>query len=197
MNCTASQNPSVISKLPTSFGEFTTYGYYHKGKEHIALVMGDVHNVEHVLCRVHSECLTGEVLHSLCCDCKEQLELSLAKIADKGQGVLIYLRQEGRGIGLIQKLRAYNLQREGVDTVDANVYLGQPIDAREYSLAAHILSYLQVNSVHLLTNNPDKVTQLQKHGVVISQTIALKAQNINHYNSEYLKTKSKKLGHTL
>ncbi len=194
---TESHEPSVISVLPTSFGEFTVYGYAHAHKEHVALVMGEVSNADDVLCRVHSECLTGEVFHSLRCDCKEQLERALARIAEAGRGVLVYLRQEGRGIGLIEKLHAYNLQRKGMDTVDANIHLGHPVDAREYALAASMLMYLQVRSVQLMTNNPDKVAQLEKHGVRVSQHLALKPQNITSHNSKYLKTKAEKLGHTL
>ena len=199
MNPIASvQEPSVVSTLPTSFGEFAVHGYAHGGKEHVALVMGDVRGADDVLCRVHSECLTGEVFHSLRCDCREQLERALRAISEEGRGVLVYLRQEGRGIGLVEKLRAYNLQQhEGMDTVDANVHLGHPVDAREYRLAADMLLYLQIRSVRLMTNNPEKTSQLEACGIRISERLALKAQNVTDYNRAYLKTKVVKLGHTL
>lgn len=189
--------PAVISMLPTSFGVFTVYGYCHGGKEHVALTMGDVCGQSDVLCRVHSECLTGEVFHSLRCDCKEQLERGMECIAKAARGVFIYLRQEGRGIGLIEKLRAYNLQDEGADTVDANVKLGHPIDARDYKLAADILAQLDVRSVHLLTNNPNKVVQLEKYGVTVAKRIPLVPDKLNEYNKKYLQTKISKLGHSL
>ena len=149
----------VSTRIPTEYGDFTLCFYSNTidNKEHLALVKGDVNGKENVLVRVHSECFTGDVLGSQRCDCGEQLERALKMIGEKGEGVFIYMRQEGRGIGLLEKLRAYNLQDEGYDTVDANLVLGHPIDSRDYTITAAILKDLEVLSIQLITNNPIKI----------------------------------------
>jgi len=184
--------------IPTGLGDFQLclYADGKDGKEHLALVMGDVQDREDVLVRVHSECFTGDVLGSRRCDCGDQLDRSLRMIADEGCGVLIYLRQEGRGIGLLDKLRAYNLQDEGYDTVDANLILGHQADEREYSVAAHILRDLNVRSIRLLTNNPLKLESLQALGVAINARLPLEG-NVTPENASYLQTKAMRLNHVL
>jgi len=186
------------TRLPTPFGEFRVYAYEHvvDGDQPIALVMGTWQGDEPVLTRLHSECLTGEVFGSLRCDCGEQLRRAQALIAQEGRGVILYLRQEGRGIGLLNKLRAYALQDEGLDTVEANLHLGFDPDPRDYSIAAQILADLGVERVRLLTNNPRKVQGLEKCGVQVVERLPL-AVPPNDQNRRYLRTKRAKLGHWL
>ena len=188
----------VSTKLPTAFGEFTAVGYRAllDDKHHVAMVKGDVAGQEDVLIRVHSECLTGDVFHSLRCDCGEQLEAAMAMIEKEGRGVLLYLSQEGRGIGLLNKLRAYKLQEEGLDTVDANLKLGLPADLRDYGIGAQILVDLGLSSIRILTNNPKKIHGLEGYGLSLSEQVPL--QSIpNPHNEEYLNAKRDKLGHVL
>jgi GTP cyclohydrolase II len=165
-------------------------------KEHLAVVIGDVQDQSDVLVRVHSECFTGDVLGSRRCDCGEQLQRSLQMIAGAGAGVVVYLRQEGRGIGLLDKLRAYNLQDQGYDTVDANLALGHQADEREYSVAAHILDDLGVRSIRLLTNNPVKIQRLRELGVPVSERVPLQS-TVNAENAQYLFTKALRMNHLL
>lgn len=193
----------VISKIscgriPTLAGEFQLCVYTNNrdGKEHLALVMGDVYDQQDVLVRLHSECFTGDVLGSLRCDCGEQLRRSLTLIGGAGRGVLLYLRQEGRGIGLADKLQAYNLQDQGYDTVEANVLLGHRPDERDYTVAAAILADLGVRSVRLLTNNPDKIGQLQAAGISVTERVPLLA-GVTAENAGYLSTKAARMGHLL
>ncbi|MCW2747385.1 MAG: bifunctional 3,4-dihydroxy-2-butanone-4-phosphate synthase/GTP cyclohydrolase [Nocardioidaceae bacterium] len=188
----------VTTRMPTEFGEFTAYGYRDTidGLEHVALVYGDL-GTEDVLTRLHSECLTGDVLHSLRCDCGQQLHASLKAIAAHGSGVLVYLRgQEGRGIGILHKLEAYALQDQGRDTVDANIDLGFPVDARDYAGGAQILRDLGVKSVRLLTNNPDKETQLGTYGVAVTERLSVLIEPTPE-NFRYMKTKADRMGHDL
>ena len=187
------------TKLPNAFGLWQAYGYRHEidGTEHVALVLGDVADGADVLTRLHSECLTGDVFGSLRCDCGAQLEAAMAAIAAEGRGVVLYLRgHEGRGVGLLGKLRAYELQDAGADTVDANLELGLPADAREYSAGAQMLADLGVRSVRLLTNNPAKVSGLTGCGVDVSARVPLTAA-VTPYNLRYLTTKRDKLGHQI
>jgi len=188
----------VETKLPTKYGEFAAVGYRSlvDDKHHVAMVKGDVCGHEDVLVRVHSECLTGDVFHSLRCDCGEQLESALAQIEQAGAGVLLYLSQEGRGIGLLNKLRAYNLQDGGLDTVDANLELGLPVDLRDYGIGAQILSDLGLTSIRILTNNPKKIRGLEGYGLSVSEQVPI-VQASNPHNERYLAAKRDKLGHTL
>jgi 3,4-dihydroxy 2-butanone 4-phosphate synthase / GTP cyclohydrolase II len=185
-------------KLPTAFGEFDLLLYRSTitNEEHLALVKGDVSGGEPVLVRVHSECLTGDVFGSARCDCGDQLHTALEQISQAGRGVLIYLRQEGRGIGLAAKLRAYKLQEEGLDTVQANQALGFPADLREYGFGAQILHHLGVRRLRLLTNNPRKVVGLAGHGLELVETVPIRVA-ANIHNASYLRTKKEKLGHLL
>lgn len=191
-------NNIVQTRIPTRHGEFTLHYFINNldEKEHIALVHGKVAEKNNVPVRIHSECFTGDVLGSRRCDCGEQLDMSLKLISENGLGVLIYLRQEGRGIGLLKKLQAYNLQDQGLDTVDANIHLGHLADEREYTIAALILQKLQIKSVNLITNNPKKIDELKKLGIIVEQRISIET-DYHHDNLEYLKTKVKKMNHLL
>ncbi|WP_020563762.1 GTP cyclohydrolase II [Methylosarcina fibrata] len=188
----------VQTPIPTRHGEFILHYYSNNldKKEHVALVMGQVEGRDRVPVRIHSECFTGDVLGSRRCDCGEQLDMAMQMIKDSGFGVLIYLRQEGRGIGLLKKLQAYNLQDAGMDTVDANIHLGHLADEREYDIAALILENLKVKSVRLITNNPKKIDGLKKLGVDVVDRIPIVAAAHND-NLDYLKTKAKKMAHML
>jgi 3,4-dihydroxy 2-butanone 4-phosphate synthase/GTP cyclohydrolase II len=188
----------VGARLPTEYGEFQIHLYSNRDedKEHIALVMGEVGDDEPVLVRVHSQCLTGEIFASRRCDCGEQLDKSLQLIAERGRGVLLYMQQEGRGIGLADKLRAYNLQDEGMDTVDANLALGHQADARHYDSAALMLSDLGVRKIALLTNNPAKIEELQKLGIEVVERVPLVVE-VNPENERYLLTKAERMKHLL
>jgi len=188
----------VDTKLPTGFGEFVAVGYRSlvDNKHHVALVKGDVEGESDVLVRVHSECLTGDVFHSLRCDCGEQLESALSIIEREGRGVLLYLSQEGRGIGLLNKLRAYKLQEEGFDTVDANLQLGLPADLRDYGIGAQILVDLGLTSIRILTNNPKKISGLAGHGLSVTDQVPIEHAP-NPHNEGYLRAKRDRMGHTL
>jgi 3,4-dihydroxy 2-butanone 4-phosphate synthase / GTP cyclohydrolase II len=188
----------VDTKLPTVFGDFTAVGYRAlvDGKHHVALVKGEVADREDVLVRVHSECLTGDVFHSLRCDCGEQLESALAMIEEEGSGVLLYLSQEGRGIGLLNKLRAYKLQEEGLDTVEANLRLGLPADLRDYGIGAQILVDLGLTTIRLLTNNPKKISGLAGYGLTVADQVPI-VHTANPHNQAYLRAKRDKMGHIL
>jgi 3,4-dihydroxy 2-butanone 4-phosphate synthase / GTP cyclohydrolase II len=188
----------VETKLPTAYGEFNAVGYRSlvDQKHHVAMVKGDVAGQEDVLVRVHSECLTGDVFHSLRCDCGEQLESALAQIEREGRGVLLYLAQEGRGIGLLNKLRAYKLQDEGYDTVDANLRLGLPVDLRDYGIGAQILSDLGLTSIRILTNNPKKIRGMEGYGLSVSEQVPI-VHAPNPHNERYLAAKRDRLGHTI
>lgn len=186
------------SQLPTQWGIFTMHGFLEPGtgKEHVVLTMGDVGDGRPVLGRLHSECLTGDALFSLRCDCGFQLEAALKAIAKEGRGALLYLRQEGRGIGLMNKIRAYHLQDGGADTVEANVQLGFGADQREYSICKPMLAHLGIKSLRLLTNNPRKVNALEGFGIEVAERLPLEFGE-NPHNKKYLATKAGKLGHML
>jgi GTP cyclohydrolase II len=186
------------ARLPTRFGNFELYGFYDAkaDKEHTAVVKGDIAGKENVPVRIHSECHTGDVLGSLRCDCRDQLEFALRYVEKQPFGAVIYLKQEGRGIGLLNKIKAYQLQELGLDTVEANLYLGFPDEARDYGVAAKILTLLEVKSVSLLTNNPDKIEKLQSEGVKVMHRIPIVIQPNNH-DEEYLKVKRDRMGHLL
>jgi 3,4-dihydroxy 2-butanone 4-phosphate synthase / GTP cyclohydrolase II len=188
----------VTTRLPTGFGEFEVVGYRSlvDDKHHVAMVKGEIDGQPDVLVRVHSECLTGDVFHSLRCDCGEQLESALAMIEHEGRGVLLYLAQEGRGIGLLNKLKAYNLQDKGLDTVDANLELGLPVDLRDYGIGAQILSDLGLTSIRILTNNPKKIRGLEGYGLSVSDQIPI-VHASNPHNEAYLRAKRDRLGHSL
>lgn len=184
------------SRLPTRWGVFDLHGFEDPahGKEHVAISMGDVTSDEPVLMRMHSECLTGDALFSMRCDCGPQLEEAMKRIAAAGRGVILYLRQEGRGIGLLNKIRAYHLQDQGADTVEANESLGFEADQRDYAICRPMLRHLGVERVRLMTNNPRKVTALQSFGIDVVERVSLQAGN-NPHNVHYLATKAGKLGH--
>lgn len=188
----------VEAKLPTRYGEFTAIAYRSviDADEHVALVLGDLSGEEPVLVRVHSECVTGDVFGSLRCDCGQQLDLAMRQIAKEGRGVILYMRQEGRGIGFHNKMRAYALQDQGMDTVEANLCLGFPPDLRDYGIGAQILAELGLTSIRLLTNNPKKVIGLVGYGLKVVETVPIIAPP-TAYNRQYLQTKQKKLGHLL
>jgi len=187
----------VKTRIPTQYGEFILHYYNTRdNKEHIAFVKGQVKNKENVLVRIHSECFTGDVLGSRRCDCGEQLDMALQMISEVGSGVLLYLRQEGRGIGLLKKLQAYNLQDAGLDTVDANLHLGHLADEREYDIAALMLQTLEISSIKLMTNNPKKIEALAKLGINVRQRIPVET-NVHTENKGYLKTKVEKMDHIL
>jgi 3,4-dihydroxy 2-butanone 4-phosphate synthase/GTP cyclohydrolase II len=188
----------VSTRLPTAYGDFQAVGYRSlvDEKHHVALVKGDVVGQPDVLVRVHSECLTGDVFHSLRCDCGEQLASALAMIEQEGQGVLLYLSQEGRGIGLLNKLRAYRLQEDGLDTVEANERLGLPADLRDYGIGAQILGDLGLSSIRILTNNPKKIRGLEGYGLSVSAQIPIEHAT-NEHNEAYMRTKAERMGHIL
>ncbi len=184
------------SRLPTAWGEFDMHGFEdpETNKEQVVLTMGDVGNGEPVLARVHSECLTGDALFSMRCDCGHQLNAALKAISEEGRGALFYLRQEGRGIGLLNKIKAYKLQDAGADTVEANEQLGFGADMRDYSILKPMVEHLNIKSVRLMTNNPRKVAALEEAGVEVVERIALRTDS-NPHNEKYLQTKAGKLGH--
>jgi GTP cyclohydrolase II len=184
------------SRLPTAWAVFTMHGFedVEANKEHLVLTLGDVGDGEPVLTRIHSECLTGDALFSLRCDCGNQLQAALRAIAREGRGALFYLRQEGRGIGLMNKVKAYHLQDEGADTVEANERLGFGADMRDYSILRPMFEHLAINRVRLMTNNPRKVTALEELGVEVVERLSLQTDS-NPHNEQYLRTKGAKLGH--
>jgi 3,4-dihydroxy 2-butanone 4-phosphate synthase/GTP cyclohydrolase II len=189
-------NDSLVeARLPTKFGDFRLIAFPgdSEDKENLALIMGDTDG--NVLVRIHSECFTGDVLHSMRCDCGEQLDLAMKRIADEGSGIIVYLRQEGRGIGLVNKLKAYNLQDEGMDTVEANIALGFRAELRDYGGATVILRSLGVKTIKLMTNNPAKVEELKNDGFIVEQI--MHRTEANDENRDYLRTKASKMNHKL
>ncbi len=188
----------AVTKMPTKYGNFMAHAYVNKlnGEHHVALVKGDISNGEDVLCRVHSECLTGDAFGSIRCDCGDQFAAAMRKVEEEGRGVVLYMRQEGRGIGLVNKLRAYELQDRGMDTLEANIALGFEGDLREYYIGAQILRDLGVRTMRLLTNNPDKVYQLSEFGLEIIDRVPIQMPATDH-DLFYLQTKQEKMGHLL
>ncbi len=191
------QREAVVN-MPTKYGDFKAYGYVNKlnGEHHVALVKGDIGDGKDLLCRVHSECLTGDAFGSMRCDCGQQLASAMMQVEKEGRGIVLYMRQEGRGIGLINKLKAYELQDRGMDTLDANLALGFPGDMREYFIGAQILKDLGAKELRLLTNNPDKVYQLSDFGMEIVERVPIQ-MDANDIDLKYLKTKQKRMGHLL
>lgn len=193
---------TAFADLPTSYGDFQVMAFgcnqpeLARGGDHVLILRGDVRGKERVLLRIHSECLTGDVFGSKRCDCGEQLEKALEAIAKEGEGLVLYLRQEGRGIGIVNKVRAYNLQDQGADTIEANEMLGFPADLRTYRCAGCILSFLNVKSVRLMTNNPDKIEEVGKHGVKVVERVPIEIE-ANPDNARYLATKKQQMGHML
>ena len=196
MNMVRKDDVPSIAFLPTGFGDFQIQVFHEEttGFDHVALTLGDMEGPDPVLVRVHSECLTGDVFSSTRCDCGPQLHAALNAIVEKGWGTLLYLRQEGRGIGLHAKIQAYHLQDAGADTLDANLMLGHPADARDYAIAAEMLEALSVSEVNLLTNNPEKVAQLEQHGIKVVKRTPL-IVGVNNNNRDYLATKGERMGH--
>ncbi len=185
------------ANMPSEFGDFRVYAFnMNDGREAAAMVAGDVAGKDDVLVRVHSECFTGDVMGSLRCDCRAQLEKALNIIAEKGTGAVVYLRQEGRGIGLLNKIKAYALQEQGRDTVDANLELGFDVDLRTYEVAAEILNHLKIESVMLMSNNPDKRSDLLRHGIDVRESVGCITEP-HHHNQAYLDTKRERCGHKL
>lgn len=186
----------AAARLPTEWGEFTIHGFEDtdSGKEHVALVMGDPGASQPTLCRVHSECLTGDALFSMRCDCGPQLQYAMRCIAEAGTGIILYLRQEGRGIGLLNKIRAYQLQDTGADTVEANEQLGFAADRRSYELCAPMLAHFGVHKLRLMTNNPRKVAALSATGLEVVERVPIQT-GLNRHNEDYLAAKASKLGH--
>jgi len=197
LGLTVTEVPSR-ARLPTSFGEFEIRVFHEKetGFDHVALTLGDMKGPDPVLVRVHSECLTGDAFSSLRCDCGPQLNSALQAIKERGWGCLLYLRQEGRGIGLHAKIQAYYLQDKGVDTLDANLMLGYPGDARDYKIAASMLNNLGIESVSLLSNNPNKTEQLKEYGIDVVENVAL-VVGVGDSNRAYLETKVQRMGHSI
>ncbi len=186
------------AKLPTGYGEFSIRVFHEEstGLDHVALSLGDMQGPDPVLIRVHSECLTGDAFGSLRCDCGPQLQAALLAIAERGWGCLLYLRQEGRGIGLHAKIQAYHLQDQGADTLDANLMLGLPVDSRDYTIASGMLSALAISEVSLLTNNPNKVEQLRSHQINVIEMVPL-IVGVGEHNRDYLQTKGQRMGHNI
>jgi GTP cyclohydrolase II len=184
------------ASLPTQWGHFTIYGFEDKsnGKEHVALALGEIDQEEPLLCRIHSECLTGDCLFSLRCDCGPQLQTAMQAIGKEGRGLILYLRQEGRGIGLLNKIKAYSLQDSGADTVEANVQLGFEPDSREYQICKPMLDYFHIKSVRIMTNNPSKVDALKDMGIDVAEIVPIHTE-ANPHNESYLSVKVNKMGH--
>ncbi len=189
---------AASAKLPTQWGDFTLHGFEDEatGKEHVALVCGDISGEQPVLCRLHSECLTGDCLFSLRCDCGPQLQYAMQTIGEAGRGVILYLRQEGRGIGLLNKIKAYELQDGGADTVEANEQLGFAADGREYEICKPMLEHLGLSSLRLLTNNPAKISAVESMGFSVDEIVPVKT-GANAHNENYLQVKVDKMGHLL
>ena len=189
---------AATAKLPTQWGLFTIHGFEETttGKEHVALVFGDIDSADSVLCRVHSECLTGDCMFSLRCDCGPQLQHAMQAVAQAGSGIILYLRQEGRGIGLLNKIKAYALQDSGADTVEANEQLGFDADGREYAICKPMFEHFQVSKVRLMTNNPRKIEALESMGVEVTEIVPINMGS-NPHNESYLAVKVDKLGHMM
>lgn len=182
------------AKLPTQYADFDIYVFMHENQEHLVLLKGEIDSNDAVLTRIHSECLTGDGLFSLRCDCGPQLEFAMRQIAKRESGMIIYLRQEGRGIGLVEKIKAYELQEQGVDTYDANIQLGHHADSRSYEMLEDVFNYFKISTIDLMTNNPDKISAIEKAGVSIRKRIPIKIGE-NQHNKAYLQTKIEKFKH--